>query len=89
MKSVIATSADLRHWAMQCYDQASDPRASGDERARLLRMREALLSLADEADWLEGRKLEGPSNEERHEVRTRGHRGRRRSIGPSNFPSSL
>jgi hypothetical protein len=32
-----ATSADLRRWAMQCYDQTTDPRVSGDERENLLK----------------------------------------------------
>lgn len=49
------SSADLRRWAMECYDQAIDPRASGDERDRLLRMRQSLLTLAEEQDWLNGK----------------------------------
>jgi hypothetical protein len=49
------SSADLRRWAMECYDQAVDPRASGDERDRLLRMRQSLLILAVEQDWLNGK----------------------------------
>ena len=48
-------SSDLRRWAMQCIDQANDPRASGEERARLMRMREGLLALADNQDWLNGK----------------------------------
>ena len=50
------TSVDLRRWAMKCYDQATDPRASGYERDRLLRMRESLLALAENQDWLNGKK---------------------------------
>ncbi len=49
------SAADLRRWAMECYDQAVDPRASGDERERLLRMRQSLLILAVEQDWLNGK----------------------------------
>ena len=49
------SSADLRRWAMECYDQAIDPRASGDERDRLFRMRQSLLTLAEEQDWLNGK----------------------------------
>ena len=49
------SSADLRRWAMECYDQAIDPRVSGDERDRLLRMRQSLLTLAEEQDWLNGK----------------------------------
>jgi hypothetical protein len=56
------SSADLRRWAMECYDQAIDPRASGDERDRLLRMRQSLLTLAEEQDWLNG-KTKMPSGE--------------------------
>jgi hypothetical protein len=49
------SAADLRRWAMQCYDHATDPQTSGDERDRLLRMRASLLELADQEDWLNGR----------------------------------
>jgi hypothetical protein len=44
----------LRRWAMQCAAQAENPRASGNERERLLKMRTALLQLAETQDWLEG-----------------------------------
>ena len=47
-------AATLRRWAMQCAAQANDPRMTGDERERLLKMRTALLELADMHDWLEG-----------------------------------
>lgn len=40
---------------MQCAAAADDPRASGDERDRLLTMRKALLELADAQDWLDGK----------------------------------
>lgn len=56
------SSADLRRWAMECYDQAVNPRASGDERERLLKMRESLLILAEEQDWLNG-KTKSPAGE--------------------------
>jgi hypothetical protein len=49
-------AATLRRWAMQCMAQAEDPRSTGDERDRLMRMRLALLDLAKEHDWLEGRR---------------------------------
>jgi|GEM_PF-5454513 len=48
-------SSDLRRWAMQCIDQANDPRSSGEERERLMKMRESLLALADNQDWLNGK----------------------------------
>ena len=47
-------AATLRRWAMQCAAQAEDPHASGDERERLLKMRKALLELAEMQDWLDG-----------------------------------
>ena len=40
---------------MQCVDQANDPRASGEEREQLMKMREGLLALADNQDWLNGK----------------------------------
>lgn len=59
-------SLDLRRWAMQCIEEANNPRASGEERERLMKMREGLLALADNQDWLNGRidgaPLEGGSN---------------------------
>lgn len=48
-------SSDLRRWALQCIDQANDPSSSGEERERLMKMREGLLALADNQDWLNGR----------------------------------
>ncbi len=47
-------SADLRRGAMQCGAQAL-AKAAGPERQRLLKMREALLDLADTEDWLSGK----------------------------------
>lgn len=49
------SSSGLRRWAMQCAAAAEDPRASGDERDRLLTMRKALLELANAQDWLDGK----------------------------------
>lgn len=49
-----SNSADLRRWAMQCGAQALAT-AAGAERQRLLKMREALLDLADTEDWLRGK----------------------------------
>jgi len=40
---------------MQCFAQAQDPHASGDERDRLLKMRAALLEQAEMQDWLAGK----------------------------------
>ena len=50
------TAADLRHWAKQCDDDAKSPRISGDERDHLLKMKTALLTLAENKDWLEGKR---------------------------------
>ncbi len=49
-------AVDLRRWAMHCMTQANDPMCSGEERARLLTMRSSLLALAENADWLAGRR---------------------------------
>jgi hypothetical protein len=54
MTDLMAAST-LRRWAMQCGAQADDPRMSGEERERLLKMRKALLELAISHEWLEGR----------------------------------
>lgn len=51
-------AAELRRWAMRCAARASDDDCADDERARLLTIREALLSLAVDADWLVGRPAE-------------------------------
>jgi hypothetical protein len=52
----MCTASGLRRWATQCANAANDPRASGNERDRLLQMRKALLELADAQDWLDGRR---------------------------------
>lgn len=54
-----ASAADLRRWAIQCAAQANDPLMSGDNRDRLLKMRQSLLSLADTEDWLRGKSEDG------------------------------
>ena len=47
-------SINLRRWAADCATQANNPRATGDERDRLLRMRASLLVLAETDDWQQG-----------------------------------
>ncbi len=64
-----AEAALLRRWAMQCFAQAQDPRASGDERERLLKMRTALLELAETQDWLAG-KTQAHQEHQQHHVKT-------------------
>lgn len=48
-------AAELRRLAMQCSARAEQANCSASERERLLKMREALLDLAQNADWLAGR----------------------------------
>jgi len=49
------SSPGLRRWAMQCAAEADAPETSPDERNRLLKIRSALLELADAQDWLDGK----------------------------------
>jgi hypothetical protein len=51
----VTSAADLRRMAMQCAAQADAADNEPDERKRLLRMRKALLSLAENEDWLNGK----------------------------------
>jgi hypothetical protein len=46
-------ATELRRWAAQCADRAQTLRCE-EERERLRRMREAILTLAKDADWLAG-----------------------------------
>lgn len=48
------SATDLRRWATQCTAQSTETSRSHDDRARLMRMHDSLLSLADNADWLTG-----------------------------------
>jgi hypothetical protein len=48
-------AAELRRWAMQCGAEAESDGCNAEERSRLLKMREALLDLAKNADWLAGK----------------------------------
>jgi hypothetical protein len=48
-------AAELRRWAMQCGAEAETNGCSAEKRSRLLKMREALLALAESADWLDGK----------------------------------
>lgn len=50
-----ASAAELRRMAMQCAAQAELLNADDDECKKLLKMREALLSLAANEDWLDGK----------------------------------
>jgi hypothetical protein len=53
----ILSAIDLRRWAAQCAEQANGPNLSGEDRDRLLRMRDSLLALAENADWLAGSEM--------------------------------
>ena len=46
---------ELRLWAAHCAEKAERAAAVRTERERLLQMKDALLALADIADWLSGR----------------------------------
>ncbi len=46
-------AAELRRWAAHCADRAQTLRCE-EERERLRRMRNAILALAADADWLAG-----------------------------------
>lgn len=48
------TAAELRRWAAKCEAWANDPMTSGQEYERLLRMRDGLLVVAEQQEWLEG-----------------------------------
>ena len=48
------SATELRRWAAQCETRAKDPLASGDEYDRLMRMRDGLLAVAEQQEWLEG-----------------------------------
>lgn len=48
------SAAELRRWAAQCDARAKDPLASGDEYERLVKMRDGLLAVAEQQEWLEG-----------------------------------
>ncbi len=50
------SASELRSWAARCLAEANDPRCSGDEYDRLMRMHASLLYLAQNSDWLEGRR---------------------------------
>lgn len=49
-------AAEMRRLAMQCAARASEPSCGAKERERMLRMREGLLEVAANADWLSGRR---------------------------------
>jgi len=49
-------AAELRRLAMQCAARAERANCTTTEREQLMKMREALLDLAQNADWLAGRR---------------------------------
>lgn len=51
------TTAELRRWAAQCDARAKDPLTSGQEHESLVRMRDGLLAVAAQQEWLEGQNL--------------------------------
>jgi hypothetical protein len=64
-------ASTLRRWAMECAAKADDPSIKPDERKRLLKMREALLDLANAQDWLDGRKKPPTQQQQQRQPRQR------------------
>ncbi len=48
------SAAELRHWAAQCDARARDAMCSGEEYERLIKMRNGLLAVAAQQEWLDG-----------------------------------
>lgn len=48
-------AAEMRRLAMECAARAGEKTCTTDERERFLKMRESLLALAENADWLAGK----------------------------------
>ena len=46
---------ELSQWATRCAEKAGQTVSPREERERLLKTRDALLTLAENADWLSGR----------------------------------
>jgi hypothetical protein len=53
-------AAELRRLAMECAAMADADGCESKERKRLLTMRESLLALAENADWLAGKPAAPP-----------------------------
>jgi hypothetical protein len=58
------SAAELRRWALCCASQAENLGTSDESRTRLLKMREAILSLANNQDWLDGAPTHRAANSE-------------------------
>ena len=74
-------AANLRRWAMQCATQAENLGTREEERARLLRMRESLIELADNDDWLHG--IRRPTYAQESDAAIQSLAERRTGISPS------
>jgi hypothetical protein len=48
------SAAELRRWAAQCDARAKDVLTSGHEYDPLVLMRDGLLAVAEQQEWLEG-----------------------------------
>ncbi|MBZ0149000.1 MAG: hypothetical protein K8F62_15865 [Pseudorhodoplanes sp.] len=66
---------------MECAAKADDPNTRPEERKRLLKMREALLDLAETQDWLDGRKMPPTQQQQRRQRKTRPNATRVRRSG--------
>jgi hypothetical protein len=49
-------AAELRRMAIKCAARAEQANCDAAERGRLMAMRESLLALAENADWLAGKR---------------------------------
>jgi hypothetical protein len=47
------SAAEIREWAEQCDAETRNPKLDESEREHLLRMKGALLTLAENKDWIE------------------------------------
>jgi hypothetical protein len=62
MPASFLTADELKQWAAKCEQEANQVRLSREERFRLLKMRRALLELAHQQDWLDGKPDDEPKS---------------------------
>lgn len=48
------SATELRRWAAQCDARARDTLTSGQDYDRLILMRDGLLAVAEQQEWLDG-----------------------------------
>jgi hypothetical protein len=69
----------LRRWAIECAAKADDPAIKPEERKRLLKMRDALLDLAKNQEWLDEQKTSG---QQQQQIQPRSKKKRRPATRP-------